>query len=93
MHTTIIIIIVIIIKLITITFIIIIIIIIIIITRSFDISIMGRTFDVADLRNHKTKVRPIFIIYNNYSYILKIEIIGSHIIIIITIYYYYYNYI
>ena len=54
---------------------------------------MGRTFDVADLRNHKTKVRPIFIIYNNYSYILKIEIIGSHIIIIITIYYYYYTYI
>ena len=36
---------------------------------------MGRTFDVADLRNHISKVQPIYIIYNNYSNIIKIEII------------------
>ena len=36
---------------------------------------LGRTFDVADLRNHISKVRPIYIIYNNYSNIIKIEII------------------
>ena len=44
--------------------------------RTFDISIIGRPFGVADLRNHTPKERPIIIIYNNYSNIIRIEIIG-----------------
>ena len=36
---------------------------------------LGRTFDVAYMRNHISKVRPIYIIYNNYSNIIKIEMV------------------
>ena len=40
--------------------------------RTLDISMISRAFDVADLRNHISKVRPINIIHNNYSNITKI---------------------
>ena len=36
---------------------------------------LGRTFGIAYMRNHILKVRPIYIIYNNYSNIIKIEIV------------------